>query len=96
VKTPESEEDQPLAKQPQGKVKGVLVGVGLDGEDGHVRVTTGDNYKLVGGSPDTHECMQEKAIKFNEELRKRGKRIEEASKLELRDIAEKVGLKERE
>ena len=39
-----------------------LLGVGLDNEDGHVRVTRGDNFHLVGGSRDTHESMQEKCI----------------------------------
>src|SRR5690606_34554322 len=53
--------------------KALLLGLGLDGKDEHVRITKGDNFRLVGGSKETHECMQEKAIKFNEELKKRGK-----------------------
>lgn len=83
------------AKTAKAKKKALLVGLGLDAKDGHVRVTKGDNYRLVGGSEETHEVMQEKAIKFNEELDKAGKRIEDCSGNELRDIAEKVKLNER-
>ena len=63
-----------------------MLGIGLDNEDGHKRLTRGDNFLLVGGSAETHEVMQETAIKVNEQLAKRGKRLEDASPQELRDI----------
>ncbi len=74
------------------KRKAVLLGVGLD-SDGHKRVTTGDNFALVGGSAETHEQMTEKAIKINEKLKARGKRLEEVSREEFDDIAHSVGLR---
>jgi hypothetical protein len=74
------------------KRKAIMLGVGLDG-DGHKRVTTGDNFALVGGSRDTHEQMTEKAIKVNEKLRARGKQLENVSREEFEDIAHQVGLK---
>jgi len=78
-------------KQPaKGKPKALLLGLGLDNKDGHVRVTRGENYQLVGGSKETHEVMQEKAVKINEELGKRGKRLEEVGKQEFTDILQKV------
>ena len=64
----------------------LLVGVGLDNDDGHVRVTNGDNFRLVGGSEETHEKMTETVIKVNEKLDYRGKRLEEVSKEEFADI----------
>ncbi len=67
--------------------QGKLLGVGLDNEDGHVRVTQGENFHLVGGSEGTHEQMQEKCIKFNEKLGARGKQIEELERDEFLDIA---------
>jgi hypothetical protein len=76
------------------KHKALLLGLGLDNKDGHVRVTTGPNFKLFGGSKDTHEHMTEKAIKFNEELTKRGKRLEDCSKNEVLDIADKIKMME--
>jgi hypothetical protein len=53
------------------------LGLGLDNKDGHVRVTRGENFHLVGGSRETHESMQEKCVKLNEKLDARGKRLEE-------------------
>jgi len=73
----------------------MLFGVGFDGKDGHYRQTKGDNFLLVGGSERTHEVMQEKAVSLNEELTKRGKRLEDVSSPdELRDIAHDAGLGE--
>ena len=75
-------------KQPS---KAMMLGVGLD-SDGHKRVTTGDNFALVGGSEETHEVMVEKTIKINEKLSAKGKRLEEVSSDEFNDIAHSVGL----
>ena len=74
------------------KRKAVLLGVGLD-SDGHKRLTTGENFALVGGTEETHEQMTEKAIKINEKLKSRGKQLEEVSRDEFDDIAQEVGLK---
>ena len=63
-----------------------LLGVGLDNNDGHKRVTKGDNFYLVGGSEETHERMTETAVKFNEKLSRRGKRMDELSPEEFRDM----------
>ena len=74
--------------------KALLLGLGFDGDDGHKRVTTGKNFRLFGGSQETHEVMQEKAIKFNEELDRRKKRLEDVGPKELREIADKTRLNE--
>jgi hypothetical protein len=70
-----------------------LLGLGLDCKDGHVRVTKGKNFRLYGGSEETHEVMQEKAIKFNEQLDKRRKSLDTINEQELREIADNIGLK---
>ena len=74
------------------KRKAVILGVGRD-SDGHKRITTGENFALVGGTEETHERMTEKAIKINEKLKARGKQLEEVSREEFDDIAQEVGLK---
>jgi hypothetical protein len=79
-------------KPPKGQ-KALLLGVGLDNPDGHVRVTRGENFHLLGGSQDTHELMQEKAIKFNEKLNQRGKCLEDVTPNEFIDLAQEVGMK---
>ena len=73
--------------------KRVLVGMGFDCKDGHIRATKGKNFRLYGGSEETHEVMQEKAIKFNEQLDKRHKNLDEINEVEFRDIAQTIGLK---
>lgn len=82
---------KPSGKKPKPSPKAVLLGIGLD-SDGHKRVTTGPNFALVGGSEDTHEAMTEKAVRINEKLAAKGKRLEEVSPEEFDDIAASVGL----
>ena len=72
-----------------------MLGLGLD-SDGHKRLTTGQNFVLVGGSEETHEVMTEKVIKINERLASKGKQLEEASREELDEIAHSVGLRRQE
>jgi hypothetical protein len=72
--------------------KALLLGVGLDA-DGHQRVTTGSNFALVGGTAETHAEMTEKAVKINEKLAARGRRLETVSREEFDDIARSVGLR---
>jgi len=70
-----------------------LLGLGFDSKDGHVRITRGKNFRLFGGSHETHEMMQEKAIKFNEQLNKLRKSLDEINDKEFREIARTVGLR---
>jgi hypothetical protein len=74
------------------KGKAIMLGVGLD-SDGHKRITTGENFALVGGTEETHEVMTEKIIKINEKLKSSGKHLETITGKEFDDIAEEVGLK---
>lgn len=74
-------------------VKAMLLGLGLDCKDGHIRVSEGKNFHLFGGSEDTHNLMFEKVIKLNQQLDKKGKSLESVSEDEFFDIANKVGLK---
>ena len=62
--------------QKERRVVGFL-GVGLDNEDGHQRLTRSEHFVLVGGSEETHERMQDTAIRFAEALRSQGKKLEE-------------------
>jgi len=72
-----------------------MLGLGLD-SDGHKRLTTGPNFALVGGTEETHELMTEKVIKINEKLAAKGKQLEDASREELDEIAQSVGLRPKE
>lgn len=66
-----------------------LLGVGLDNDDGHQRITRAEKFSIVGGSEATHEKMTETLIKSMEDLRKRGKALETAHPEELAEIIHK-------
>ncbi len=72
------------------KKSAALLGVGLDNDDGHTRLSRGKNFLLLGGSEETHAVMQETAVKINEHLDKQGQRLEDVSSAELRNICQDV------
>ena len=74
------------------KHKREIVGIGLD-SDGHKRIATGPNFKLAGGTQDTHEEMTEKAISIKETLQRRGKTLDEIEPRKFDDIAQSAGLR---
>ena len=76
-------------KTPTREPKAALLGVGLDTDDGHRRITTGENFAIVGGKEETHERITETFIKTFEELKVRGKRLEQAEPQELAEILHK-------
>ena len=76
-------EDRPL------NIQGLL-GVGLDGRKGETYITRGENFYLYGGSKKTHERMQEIALRFNEKVDGRGKRLPEINARELGEISEEM------
>jgi hypothetical protein len=63
-----------------------LLGIGLDNADGHRRITRSDSFLLVGGSAETHDRIQETAIRFEEALERRGKTVAEAEVGEVIDL----------
>lgn len=83
----DSDENSPVKPAPKGKAG--LIGVGLDNEDGHKRITTGDKFALMGGSQETHERMTETVMKTFEELKRRDKQLETVDKRELTEILHK-------
>jgi hypothetical protein len=69
--------------------KAHLLGVGLDNKDGHKRITSAEEFTIVGGSAETHERMTETVIKTFEELRSRGKKLHAIETGELAEIIHK-------
>jgi len=67
-----------------------LLGVGLDNEDGHKRLTSAEEFTIVGGSDETHGRMTETVIKTFEELKVRGKKLEVVEPQELAEIIHKA------
>lgn len=83
--------DQSSQPVPTGNQNGKagLLGVGLDNSDGHKRITTGEQFVLVGGSQETHERMTETVVKTFEELKRRDRRLENVDRRELAEIIDK-------
>jgi hypothetical protein len=75
---------QPARPKPAARTG--LLGVGLDNEDGHKRVTRGERFVIAGGSAETHERMTETVIKTFEELKQRRKDLNEVEPQELAEI----------
>ena len=72
----------------QKKGKSKILGLGLD-SDGQKRITQADRFSIVGGTEETHEMMTETVMKTFEDLKRRGKDLDDASLEELRDIITK-------
>ena len=85
-----SKKKKVVQKNSTEKTKAWLLGLGLDNKDGHVRITRGPNFQLLGGSTETHEMMTETAVKVNEELLRRGKRLQDVSPNEFKDILDRI------
>jgi hypothetical protein len=66
-----------------------LLGLGLDNHDGHKRLTTAEQFTIVGGSDETHTKMTETVIKTFEELKTRGKPLQAVEPQELAEIIHK-------
>jgi heptaprenylglyceryl phosphate synthase len=79
---------KPARRKRRPAVSGLL-GLGLDNEDGHKRITTGEKFVLVGGSQETHEVMTETMVKTFEELQRRDKVLETVDHRELAEIIDR-------
>jgi hypothetical protein len=73
---------QSQSKPAQGPA---LLGLALDGNDGHTRLTRSKDFVLAGGSEETHSVMRETVIRVTEKLDHRGKSLRDVSPEELRD-----------
>lgn len=66
-----------------------LFGLGLDNQDGHKRITTGEQFAIMGGSEETHGRLTETFVKTFEELKQRGKHLHQVEAEELGEILHK-------
>jgi len=76
-----------MEKGAQNKTR--LLGLGLDCEDGHKRITTAEDFSILGGSEQTHDRMTETVCKTFEEIGQKNKSIESIEPQELADILQK-------
>lgn len=67
------------------------MGLGLD-QDGHARVTKGDDFVLMGGTESTHGTMQDHVLRFQDTLRKMGTDFQGATDDQVAEAAFESGL----
>jgi hypothetical protein len=75
-----------VSKKKKLPPRAALLGVGLDNQDGHKRITTGEQFAIVGGSEETHGRLTETVVKTFEELKQRGKQLQQVEPSELVEI----------
>ena len=66
-----------------------LLGVGLDNEDGHKRITKAEKFSVIGGSEETHERITETLVKTCSDLDQQGRPLENVESQELADLIQK-------
>ena len=80
---------KPVRKRKKKTGIRALLGFGLDNTDGHKRITTGEQFAIVGGSEETHGRMTETVVKTFEELKSRKKQLHQVEPDELAEILHK-------
>ena len=83
---PSPDAERPKRRRRRAVVQGFF-GVGLDAKDGHTRITRGEHFVLLGGSDETHEKMQEFAVKLHERMRDEGTSFGQVTPRQLRRLA---------
>ncbi len=73
----------------ESEKKAHLLGIGLDNEDGHKRITQSEQFSIVGGSQETHERMTETVVKTFEDIKQAGKQLESIEPERLSDLLKK-------
>ena len=80
---------KPSRRRPPARAKAHLLGLGLDNQDGHKRITQAEQFTIVGGSAETHDRMTETVVKTFETLKTRRKHLHTVEPTELAEIIHK-------
>lgn len=80
---------KPTRRRSPNKPKAHLLGLGLDNQDGHKRITASEQFTILGGSAETHERMTETVVKTFETLKTRRKHLHTVEPTELAEIIHK-------
>jgi len=78
-----------ITSKPKQKANTHLIGIGMDCEDGHTRITSAEQFSIMGGSEKTHDCMTETVCKTFEDLKHDGKTLENVEESHLTDLLQK-------
>lgn len=73
-------------KKRQRAGKTFLLGIGLDEKSGQKRITRAERFSVVGGSEETHEKITETFLKTCENLKRKGRDLDDADPREISDL----------
>ena len=68
-----------------------LLGVGFDSDDGHVRITNGENYDVLMGSDESHEYIQQLIQKIEDALKARNISLDDLTPEEFAEFVKNNG-----
>lgn len=80
-----------IEKMPRANSKKIirLLGVGFDSDDGHVRITKGENYDVFMGSDESHEYIRQLICKIEDALKQKNLSLDDLSPEEFSDFVKK-------
>ncbi len=78
-----------MSDRGQSRVAGLL-GVGFDAEDGHIRITEADQFKVLMGSGETHSALQDVCKKIEELIKAKGRPLNDYSPEEFMELVQEL------
>jgi hypothetical protein len=67
-----------------------LLGVGFDTEDGQIRITQADEYRVIMGSGETHKELQKICSRINKSIKASGKKLTDFSPEEFMELVKEL------
>lgn len=77
---------RPAIRRRRSGGKGLIVGVRTDREEGHTRVSRGEDFVALGGDREAHEHLRETVAEISDEVKRRGRDLAELPREEFREI----------
>lgn len=78
-----------MPRDNQKKIIGLL-GIGFDTDDGHIRITKGENHNILMGSDESHDYLQRLIAKIESELKERNLTLDDLSPDEFKHFVESI------
>ena len=78
-----------MSETGQSRIIG-LMGVGFDTEDGQIRITEADEYRVLMGSGETHKELQKICRRIDETIKAAGRTLSDYSPEDLMKLVQEL------
>jgi len=78
-----------MSETGQSRIVGLL-GVGFDSQDGQIRITQADEYRVLMGSGETHEELQKICRRIDESIKAAGRTLSDYSPEEFMELVQEL------